>query len=189
MTSAVGEVTWLTSAKRVRGVTASRYASTACAGSLMGNGIRARTTFAPSRSAAACSALSVALYSWSQASSSSPGWNRTDPSTVDTPVVALDTKARPSGSAPRNAATSIRTASSCRLELAVEEPHGLGLEAVAPCPLGLEDGRGARPERAVVEVRDLGIQQPGRAVEGPMGHVATIADPGSGDRVVPRRRG
>ena len=62
-TRALGEVTWLTSANRVLGVTASRYASRASAGSWMGNGTRTMTTVAPSRSAAARSALSVALYS------------------------------------------------------------------------------------------------------------------------------
>ncbi len=82
-TSAVGEVTWLTSANRVRGVTASRYASTACDGSSIGNGTRTIVSVAPSRSAAARMALSVALYSWSPASSSSPGSNRSDARTVD----------------------------------------------------------------------------------------------------------
>ena len=62
-TSAVGEVTWLTSANRVRGVIASRYASTACDGSWIGNGTRTTRSVAPSRSAAARIALSVALYS------------------------------------------------------------------------------------------------------------------------------
>ena len=61
------------------------------------------TTVAPSRAAAARSALTVALYSWSVVRSSSPGWNRSEWRTVFTPVVAFETKARPAGSAPRNA--------------------------------------------------------------------------------------
>ena len=139
--SAVGEVTWLTSANRVLGVTASRYASTTCAGSWMGNGIRAMTTRAPSRSAAARRALSVALYSWSPASSSSPGLNRSDARTVDTPVVALgdEREAVRVGAQERGDLGADRVEQ--RLELAVEEADGLGLESVAPGPLGLEHGR------------------------------------------------
>src|SRR5690349_261263 len=69
------------------------------------------TRRAPSRAAAARSALSVALYSWSLAISSSPGWNRSEASTVDTPVVALGTNAIPSGSARRNWPTRSRASS------------------------------------------------------------------------------
>ena len=66
-TSAVGEVTWLTRANRVRG--GDRLRGTprrASDGSRIGNGIRTMTTRrAVAGSAAARSALSVALYSWS----------------------------------------------------------------------------------------------------------------------------
>ena len=111
-TRAVALVTWLTIAKRVFGVTFARMASTASDGSRIGKGIAARTTVAPSRSAARRRALSVALYSWSVVSSSSPGRNRSDASTALTPVVAFGTNARPSASAPRKLATSRRASSS-----------------------------------------------------------------------------
>ena len=56
-------MTWLTSTKRVRAVTAARIASRASAGEAIGNGIFATTTVAPARSATARIALIVALYS------------------------------------------------------------------------------------------------------------------------------
>ncbi len=62
-TSAVGLVTWLTRARRVRGVTAASSASTISSSLLTGSGIRATTTRAPAGSATARRALIVALYS------------------------------------------------------------------------------------------------------------------------------
>ena len=64
-----------------------------------------------------------------------------------------------------------------RHQLAVEEPDGLGLHAFAPDLLGLEDGRRGRAERPVVEERDAGFEQPGRAVVRGVRHPWTIADP------------
>ena len=59
--SAVGLVTWATSASLVRDVTAPRNAASTSSGPAVGNGTRATTTRAPSRSAAARSAFSEAL--------------------------------------------------------------------------------------------------------------------------------
>ena len=65
-TRPVGLVTWLSTASRVRGVTAASTASTISSSPAVGKGRAARTTRAPSRSAAARIVLSVALYSWSR---------------------------------------------------------------------------------------------------------------------------
>ena len=62
------------------------------------------------------------------------------------------------------------------LELPVEEPDRLPLHPVPPDALRLEDGRRAGAERAVVEERDVGLEDPRRAVVGGERHAATIAD-------------
>ena len=62
------------------------------------------------------------------------------------------------------------------LELPVEEPDRLRLHPVPPDALRLEDGRRAGAERAVVEERDVGLEDPRRAVVGGERHAATIAD-------------
>ena len=93
------------------------------------------------------------------------------PSTVFTPVVAFGTKARPSGSAWRNAPTASRASLEMTVELARQEPDRLGLESVAPGALDLEDVDRARPVRAVVEERHrrVGAASRGRrASSGPM---------------------
>ena len=111
-TSAVGLVTWLSSARRVRAVTAASTRSTTASGPATGSGTWTITTRAPLSSAATRSALSAALYSWSVASSSSPGPRRSEPSTVAMPDVAFGTNARSSGSAPTKAPTAARAAAS-----------------------------------------------------------------------------
>ena len=71
------------------------------------------------------------------------------------------------------------------LELAAEEPDGLRLHALAPHALGLEHRVRAGAERAVVEVGDVAFEEPRGAVGGAGGsHVPTIADPAS--RPMPR---
>src|SRR5205807_2185274 len=110
-TSPVGLVTWSSSTSRVRGVTLPSTASVTCAGPAMGQGTAATTTFAPCLS---CQrrALRQALYAWSVVSSSSPGCKSSERMTVFTPVVAFGTKARSSGSAPMNSASTARASSS-----------------------------------------------------------------------------
>ncbi len=63
-----------------------------------------------------------------------------------------------------------------RLELAVQEPDGLRLQPLAPHALRLQHGRRARTERAVVEERDVGFEEPRAAIVGGERHLATIAD-------------
>ena len=70
-----------------------------------------------------------------------------------TPVVALGTKARPSGSASRNAPSRFADLVEQLRQLAVQEPDRLPLQAVAPAALDLEDRCRAGAERAVVEER------------------------------------
>ena len=72
----------------------------------------ASRTVAPAGSATARSVLMTALYSWSVVRISSPGWNISERMTALTPVVALGTKTRPSGSACRNAPRRSRTSTS-----------------------------------------------------------------------------
>ena len=76
-----------------------------------GKGSAATSSVAPSRAATNAAALRIALYSWSAARMRSPGWKRSERRTVLTPVVALATKARSSGSAFRNAPTRRRASS------------------------------------------------------------------------------
>ena len=161
-TRAVGLVTWLMRASRVRGVTARRTASTTRAGSSRGKGSRAITTRAPDRSATKRSALRAALYSWSRLSSSSPGSNRRERRTVFSPVVAFGTKARSSGSAPTNLPSAVLASARRSVELPAEEPDRLGLEPIAEGRLDREHLARARPERAVVEERDPRIEGPAR---------------------------
>src|SRR5262245_4544581 len=106
-----GLVTWLTSASRVRGVTAASSASTTSSGCRIGSGIETPTTRAFARCAPTATAVRVALDSWSSVSSSWPGGSRSDSSTVATPVGAFGTGTRPSGSAWRNSAIDCRAAS------------------------------------------------------------------------------
>ena len=142
--SAVGLVTWLTRRSRVRSVTAARIAASASSGPAIGKGIGATTTRAPSRAATARIALIVALYSWSSVRSSSPGSNRSDCRTVLTPVVALGTKARPSGIGAEEAPDRRPRLVEQARQLAGQEAHGLGFEAIAPRPL---EPRGPAPGR------------------------------------------
>ena len=135
-----------------------------------------RTT-APSRSAAARSALSVALYSWSPASSSSPGSNRREARTVETPIVAFGDEREALGVGAQEPGDLVADLVEARHELAVEEPDGLRLHALAPHLLRLEHGRRARAERAVVEEGDVGVEQPGRAVVGRVRHACDDSRP------------
>ncbi len=91
------------------------------------------------------------------------------------PTVAFGMNARSSGSAPTNAATSARAASTWPSRFASQEVDGFGLETVLPLSLGGEDRSWARPERAVVEEGDGGIEGPGRsgAHQAPVGGVTT----------------
>ena len=183
----VGLVTWLTSTSRVRGVTASRIAASASSGPAIGKGIRATTTVAPSRAATKRIALSVALYSWSLVSSSSPGSKRSDCSTVLTPVVAFVTKARPSGSAPRKAPIASRASSSRPGRSPDRNRTGSASSRSRQRPLDREDRLRARAVRAVVEERHGRIQPPAevrphrRAHRGvvnvPPGGVTTVGPP------------
>ena len=62
-TSAVADVTWSSTARRVRGVTAARTRSRTSSGPAVGNGMPTVTTCAPDCTATAAMALRQALYS------------------------------------------------------------------------------------------------------------------------------
>ena len=111
-TSAVGLVTCSIIASLVLEVTAPMIASNASSGDSMGNGMRARTTFAEDWAATKRTAFRQELYAWSVASSSSPFSKRSDRRMVLIPAVALVTSARSSASAPTNAPISDRDQSS-----------------------------------------------------------------------------
>ena len=153
-------MTWLTRTRRVRAVTASSIASSACPGSAIGNGIRAITTVAPSRAATARIALIVALYSWSSVRSSSPGFEPQRPQDrVDArrgiahecKSVGIRTEERSHGLARLVEETG---------QVAGQELDGLGFHAILKRPLRLEDRNRARAVRAVVQERDVGIETP-----------------------------
>ena len=189
MTRAVGDVTWLTSARRVRGVTASRNASTTCDGSADRERHPDDDDARPVARRGGPERVERGVVLVVAGEELVAGPKRRDARTVETPVVALGTNARPSGSAPRKAATSSRAIVEVALELAVQEADRLALQSVAPCPLGLQDGLRARPERPVVEEGDVRLQEPRRAIEGACGHAATLAHGASRRRAVTRIRG
>jgi hypothetical protein len=162
-TRPLGLVTWLTSASRVRGVTAASSASTTSSGWRIGSRIRARTTRAFARSATASSALSVALYSWSSVSSSSPGRSRSEARTVATPVVALGTGTSPSGSACRKAAT-LRRASSTRVSSSrVRNRIGFASSSATSARWSSRMGRGQAPYVPCVRYVTSGSRSQGRS--------------------------
>ena len=141
-----------------------------------GTGRWARTTVAPSRSAAARSALSVALYSWSHGEElvarleAERGEDRRHAGRrVVHEREALGVRVE------ERRATSRAGLVEQRLELAAQEPDRLPLHPVAPGPLRLEDRLRARAERAVVEVRDVRLETPRRAIVDPAGHARTLA--------------
>jgi hypothetical protein len=89
-------------------------------------------------------ALIVALYSWSLVSSSSPGSKLSERRTVLTPVVALGTKASPSGSAWRNASDVAACGVHEPPQIAAQEAHGLALHPRPKPLLQVEHRRGTR---------------------------------------------
>src|SRR3990172_7780538 len=106
--NAVGEVRWLTARTRVRGVTCCQIASTMSRAERTGTDKGARMYRVPRRSQTNCQVKSIAPYSWSVASTSSPGSRGSDRATMFSPVVELVTYARSSGSAPTYAASASR---------------------------------------------------------------------------------
>ncbi len=86
------------------------------------------------------------------------------------PVVAFVTKARPSGSAPRNAPDAIARRVEQRRQLVVQEADGLGLHPVAQGLLDGEDRFRTGAVRAVVQEGDGRVEPP--AEVGP--HVAIM---------------
>ena len=189
ITSAVGDVTWLTSASRVRGVTASRYASTTCDGSAIGNGIRARRRVAPSRSAAAPKRVErrVVLVVAGEQLVARPEAERREDRGDARRRVGHEGEAVGIGAEERGdlRARLVEVA----LELAAEEPRRLALDPVPPGALGLEDGLRARAERPVVEVRDVRLEQPRRAIEGAVRTPGDSSPPHATARAVTRCRG
>ena len=96
----------------MRAVTRDMTAPTTSSAEASGKGIGATTTRARARSATNSSVFQHALYAWSVVSSSSSGPSASERRTALTPLVALVTKARSSGDAPRKAASEVRAASS-----------------------------------------------------------------------------
>ncbi len=147
-TSAVGLVTWLTTASRVRGVTAPSIASITASGPSTGNGTRATTTRAPSRAATAWSVVRIALYSWSLVSSSSPGSKRSGLEHGIRAGRGVGHEREPG----RIGAEERRDVLAGRVEatrqLTVQERHGLALQPVAQLALDGEDRLRAGPERS-----------------------------------------
>ena len=95
--SAVAEVMWLTEITRVRGVTPLHSSSTR-----PGPGSTARrTSVAPVRTQTCSQRKSTAPYSWFESSTSSPRPSSSERATTFIPAVALGTKTRSSGRAPR----------------------------------------------------------------------------------------
>ncbi len=156
-------------------VTASTTAVSASSGSEIGNGMLAIVSVAPSRSAAKRSEFTAALYSWSVVSSSSPGAKRSERRTVAIPLVAFGNEGQVVGIRSDEGADGHPRRLEVSLELARQEPHGLGLHPVPPRSLDVEHVAGACPERAVVEEVDLGVQAP------PAGELARAAGHASSD--------
>ena len=189
ITRAVGDVTWLTSARRVRGVTASRNASTTCDWS------RDRERHPDDDDGRAIPlgrrpegvergvVLVIAGEELVAGAEAPRCQDRGDAGGgVGDEREAVRVRAQEGGDI---AAGVIEMP----LQLAVEEADRLALQAVAPGPLGLEDGLRTRPERPVVEEGDVRLQEPRRAIEGAGGHAATLAQRTHGRGAVPRIRG
>ena len=83
-----------------------------------------------------------------------------------TPVVAFVTKARSSGSAPRNRPSPVARVVERRLEVTGEERDGLALHPRTPRVLGLEHGARRCAERPVVQEGHRGVERP---VDGELG--------------------
>ena len=134
-------------------------ASSTSSGPELGKGTGATTTRQPRSAAAYSRTLRVALYSWSVTSSSEPAASGTERSTELIAVVTLRTKASPATGAFRSRASSCARADQRRC-LAVEEARRLALELVAQRLLLLEHGPRARPEGAVIQEGDRGVERP-----------------------------
>ncbi len=195
--SAVGLVTWLRSARRVRGVTAASTRSTTSSGSAIGSGIRASTTTAPRSAAVTRRALSAASYSWSVARSSSPGLRSSERSTVAMPAVAFGTKTRSSGSAPTKAPTAARAAASRSSRLRARNATGLASISARRASWASSTARGQAPNDPWFRKTTPGSRahRPARAARGarmgpPAGDVGPgpdLAGTASGWSVVPDR--
>ena len=167
-TRAVGLVTWLSTASRVRGVTAPCTASTTSSAPLVGNGIGARTTRAPSRFGDRADRVEdgVVLVVGGRAArrparSGASGARRSRRSSR-----SGRRPARPGP--PRGRRRARRRAVEMSLQLAVQEPDRSALQPVPPLALDGQHRLRTRPERAVVQERDVGSSlQPRSAAHRP----------------------
>ena len=164
--SAVVDVMWLAKTTRVRGVAASSRRCAQRAG-VEGQRHRRRAgTCAPRCRQTNSQVASQAPYSWSVASTSSPGCRRSERATVLTPWVALGRKTRSSPRAPRKAPSRCARLGQQGRRAAAQEGHRVALQLQLPALVGLEHRLRAGAEGAVVEEDDVGVEQEGVAHEG-----------------------